>query len=187
MLGWLDTRAIEAHIPVIDKSERLDGAFPATDFIFDPEADEYTCPGGNKLKKYRRTMTRPRSGISNAVDGRTRAGDGRHGISKSQVSRLCEEIDERVDAFLSRPIHCECHAPSGSNRWRLSGSTRPTSRCGKAGASSLRPSPSPWASTPMGGARFWAWRSLRPRHSGDGLHLSGPSSSVTSCAGVSAA
>lgn len=26
------------------------------------------------------------------------------GISKSQVSRLCQEIDERVKAFLSRPI-----------------------------------------------------------------------------------
>jgi transposase-like protein len=29
---------------------------------------------------------------------------GMTGISKSQVSRLCAEIDERVDAFLSRPI-----------------------------------------------------------------------------------
>ena len=29
---------------------------------------------------------------------------GGTGISKSQVSRLCEEIDERVDAFLTRPI-----------------------------------------------------------------------------------
>jgi len=29
---------------------------------------------------------------------------GMSGISKSQVSRLCEEIDERVGAFLSRPI-----------------------------------------------------------------------------------
>ena len=29
---------------------------------------------------------------------------GMTGISKSQVSRLCEEIDERVNAFLSRPI-----------------------------------------------------------------------------------
>ena len=35
---------------------------------------------------------------------RPRQGDGRLGISKSQVSRLCEEIDERVNAFLSRPI-----------------------------------------------------------------------------------
>ena len=29
---------------------------------------------------------------------------GMSGISKSQVSRLCEEIDERVRAFLERPI-----------------------------------------------------------------------------------
>jgi transposase-like protein len=29
---------------------------------------------------------------------------GMDGISKSQVSRLCGEIDERVHAFLARPI-----------------------------------------------------------------------------------
>ena len=29
---------------------------------------------------------------------------GMEGVSKSQVSRLCGEIDERVDAFLARPI-----------------------------------------------------------------------------------
>ena len=29
---------------------------------------------------------------------------GMGGISKSQVSRLCEEIDERVQAFLTGPI-----------------------------------------------------------------------------------
>jgi len=29
---------------------------------------------------------------------------GMNGISKSQVSRLCAEIDERVDAFLNRPL-----------------------------------------------------------------------------------
>ena len=32
---------------------------------------------------------------------------GDTGISKSQVSRLGEEIDERVDAFLTRPIEGE--------------------------------------------------------------------------------
>ena len=31
-------------------------------------------------------------------------GDGRTGISKSQVSRLCEEIDDKIKAFLNRPI-----------------------------------------------------------------------------------
>ncbi len=32
---------------------------------------------------------------------------GMTGISKSQVSRLCLEIDERVNAFLQRPIEGE--------------------------------------------------------------------------------
>ena len=41
-----------------------------------------------------------------AVDDLVRAMGGA-GVSKSQVSRLCEEIDERVDAFLSRPIEGE--------------------------------------------------------------------------------
>ena len=49
---------------------------------------------------------------------------GLSGISKSQVSKLCREIDERVGAFLTRT-------------WRasgpISGSTRPTSRCARAG------------------------------------------------------
>ena len=43
-------------------------------------------------------------GISTrAVDDLVRAMGG-SGVSKSQVSRLCAEIDERVNAFLSRPI-----------------------------------------------------------------------------------
>jgi len=32
---------------------------------------------------------------------------GMEGISKSQVLRLCGEIDERVQTFLNRPIECE--------------------------------------------------------------------------------
>jgi transposase-like protein len=32
---------------------------------------------------------------------------GMDGVSKSQVSRLCGEIDERVNAFLSRPLEGE--------------------------------------------------------------------------------
>jgi putative transposase len=41
-----------------------------------------------------------------SVDDLVRA-MGMSGISKSQVSRLCEEIDERVTAFLDRPIEGE--------------------------------------------------------------------------------
>ncbi|WP_159593921.1 transposase [Chelativorans xinjiangense] len=64
MLGWLvHEHGIEPHIPVFDKSERRDGTFSNTDFRFDRDADEYTCPGGNRLKKYWRTMTKVRTGI----------------------------------------------------------------------------------------------------------------------------
>jgi transposase-like protein len=54
---------------------------------------------------------------------------GGTGVSKSQVSRLCQEIDERVGAFLDRPIEGEwpyrdpiVAGHDGSPR----GSTRPT-------------------------------------------------------------
>ncbi len=46
-------------------------------------------------------------GISTrAVDDLVQALGGT-GISRSQVSRLCQEIDERVNAFLERPIEGE--------------------------------------------------------------------------------
>ena len=43
---------------------------------------------------------------------------GMEGISKTQVSRLCREIDGRVQSFLTRPSRVN---------GRTSGSTRPTS------------------------------------------------------------
>ena len=42
-----------------------------------------------------------------SVDDLVRAMGGT-GVSKSQVSRLCEEIDERVKAFLDRPLEGDC-------------------------------------------------------------------------------
>jgi transposase-like protein len=33
---------------------------------------------------------------------------GGTGVSKSPVSRLREEIDERAKTFLDRPLECEC-------------------------------------------------------------------------------
>ena len=47
---------------------------------------------------------------------------GMSGISKSQVSRLCEDIDGKVKAFLDRPIEGDWRSPSDLNRWRLDGS-----------------------------------------------------------------
>jgi hypothetical protein len=50
MLGWLVDRKIDPHIPVWDKSERDDGTFSRSDFLYDKERDLYTCPGGKTLK-----------------------------------------------------------------------------------------------------------------------------------------
>jgi len=61
MLGWLvEGEGVEPHIPVFDKSERKDGAFPAADFTYDHKADQYTCPGGKALKPYWRNISKDR-------------------------------------------------------------------------------------------------------------------------------
>ena len=53
-LGWLVDQEIEPHIPVWDKGNRDDGTFSRSDFIFDPEQDQYICPAGKVLKQFRR-------------------------------------------------------------------------------------------------------------------------------------
>src|SRR6516225_6630080 len=69
MVAWLvDKRGIESHVKLIDKSERTDGTFSRSDFVFDPERDLYKCPGGKELRKYRRAFTKPRDGV--LKDGR---------------------------------------------------------------------------------------------------------------------
>jgi hypothetical protein len=40
---------IEPHVKVFDKSERKDGTFSRSDFIYDPEANVYVGPGGKEL------------------------------------------------------------------------------------------------------------------------------------------
>ncbi len=60
-----------------------------------------------------------------AVDDLVKA-MGASGISKSQVSRLCAEIDERVNAFLARPLE---------GAWPYPGSTPHTSKHAKPAAS----------------------------------------------------
>src|SRR6516165_8484926 len=49
-LNWLVDTGITPHIPVWDMSQREDGTFSRTDFVFDPERDVYTCPQGKPLR-----------------------------------------------------------------------------------------------------------------------------------------
>jgi transposase len=65
MVAWLvDERGIEPHVKLMDKSERTDGTFSRSDFVFDPEANVYVCPGGKELKKYHRPFSKPRDGMT---------------------------------------------------------------------------------------------------------------------------
>src|SRR3954454_13525194 len=64
-LAWLvKERQIEPHIPVFDKSNRTDGTFSRSAFVFDREENRYTCPQGKFLVLFRRSFAIPRSGIT---------------------------------------------------------------------------------------------------------------------------
>jgi hypothetical protein len=74
MLDWLvEKRGIAPHIPVIDKSGRKDGTFERSDFTYDADDDSYTCPGGKKLRQFRRAYKVPRSGADKDNTMRYRA------------------------------------------------------------------------------------------------------------------
>ena len=50
MLGWLvNERAIEPHIPVFDKSARVDGTFSREAFAYNQQSDVYICPADKVL------------------------------------------------------------------------------------------------------------------------------------------
>ena len=56
-LAWLvKERQIEPHIPVFDKSNRTDGTFSRSDFVFDADRNHYTCPQGKLLTSRQRTL-----------------------------------------------------------------------------------------------------------------------------------
>ena len=102
MLQWLvEGQGIEPHIPVFDRGERNDGTFSRSDFVFDLEADEYTCPTGKKLKQFNRLFKIQRSGI-------TKDGNRRYRASKKDCS-VCPLKEQccprRKMRIVSRSIH----------------------------------------------------------------------------------
>jgi hypothetical protein len=60
----VDERGIEPHVNLVDKTERTDGTFSRSDFVYDAERDLYECPGGKELRKYRRAFAKPRDGLT---------------------------------------------------------------------------------------------------------------------------
>jgi len=60
MLDWLvEGRGIAPHIPVFDKSKRIDGTFSREDFDYDHRADTYICPAGKALRQRQKTYRTP--------------------------------------------------------------------------------------------------------------------------------
>jgi Transposase DDE domain len=55
---------IAPHVPVWDKSERADGTFSRSDFLFDSVSNTYTCPGRQNSAQYRRPFAMPRTGVT---------------------------------------------------------------------------------------------------------------------------
>jgi transposase len=65
MLGWLvDEKQIEPHVPVLDKSNRKDGTFSASDFVWYDDANEYRCPASKALRCNRRPFKNPRTFVT---------------------------------------------------------------------------------------------------------------------------
>ncbi len=59
-LGWLvKKQGIIPFIPVIDKAERSDGTWSRSDFEWDEENDQYNCPEGHSLRRFRRNYSDP--------------------------------------------------------------------------------------------------------------------------------
>lgn len=112
-LGWLVDQEIEPHIPVWDKGDRDDGTFSRSDFIFDPEQDQYICPAGKVLKQFRRNYAVAR--IDSAHDG----------IRKYRASQkdcqTCELKSRCCPTMLSRNIQRSVHEEARDHARQLAG------------------------------------------------------------------
>ena len=102
MLGWMvDDKAIEPHVPVMDKSQRQDGTLSISDFRWDEQADAYHCPAGKALRSRQREFTNRPSKITkaNTVIYRTSKADCEHCPLKPQC---CPKTPHRK---IARSIH----------------------------------------------------------------------------------
>jgi transposase len=87
-LGWLVDQEIEPHIPVWDKGNRDDGTFSRSDFIFDPEQDQYICPAATS------SPTTASASSRSSTPTRARSGS-RSGPPPSAIRTTCARSSRR--------------------------------------------------------------------------------------------
>ncbi|MEM5386676.1 IS1182 family transposase [Paraburkholderia phymatum] len=67
MLAWMiNDKAIEPHVPVLEKGARSDETFANSDFQWVGQSNEYRCPAGHALRSERRPFKNPRTHIIKA-------------------------------------------------------------------------------------------------------------------------
>lgn len=101
-LGYLvEEKNIEPHVPVWDRSSHTEGIFPASDFEWHEEENEYRCPTGKALRNGWRNFKTPRTGIqkNNFINYTARKADCDACPLKPQC---CPDTDYRK---LIRSIH----------------------------------------------------------------------------------
>jgi hypothetical protein len=140
-LAWfVKQKKITPHIPVFDKSTRMDGAFSRADFTFDPEGDRYTCPAGKELVQFRRTYATPRTGI-------TAEGTRLYRASKKDCD-VCELKARYCPHVVARKIARDLHEDARDVGSRLDAGIRGCLSPPKKGRDAVCPSqahPSAWA------------------------------------------
>src|SRR5438067_9050322 len=126
ILDWLlEEKNIAPHVPVWDKSERTEGTFSRSDFVFDSVSNTYTCPGGKILQQYQRAFTVPRTGVTknNTKLYRARQSDcatcalkARDAVPDSRAARCreaCMRRRARMPGALPARPNTFSHAASG--------------------------------------------------------------------------
>jgi transposase len=102
MLAWMvNEQGIEPHVPVWDKGERRDGTFSRSDFSYDPQRDDYTCPNGQRLKRRQRQLRRPAAAADK--DGAVRYRASKRDCGPCPLKSRC--CPNTVARKLTRNVH----------------------------------------------------------------------------------
>ena len=125
MLGWLvEDKAIEPHVPVLDKSKRGDGTFSVSDFTWQADSNEYRCPADRPLLGRRRNFKEQRTAVTKANTIIYRASQSDCSICPLKA-RCCPNVPFRK---IARSVHEDARDTArritGTERYRQSSRER---------------------------------------------------------------